>query len=169
MTLPGNKKIICITGTVWTYGTDAPRHQLIGNGFVRPTWFTTGRRITDAHYMRITTGGFHLACAKDEVLAYIKYGSDFIGISYQDMKQAIDQSTLGVLVVGPQNLVVQIAEKLPQTMIFTFKEGEMMLSSELNDAQRRGQVRRIDINTQQSNAWHQVTHTILEHCLQSGY
>lgn len=111
MTLQQRKSIICITGTVWTYGADAPRYKLVMDGFVRPSWFTTGRRINDAHYDKVTTGGFHLACEKDEVLAYIKYGNDFIGISKQDMALAINNSSLGALVVGPQNLVAQIAEK----------------------------------------------------------
>lgn len=160
MTIQHKKNIICITGTVWTYGADAPRNKLVDDGFVRPNWFTTGRRINDAHYDKVTVGRFHLACSKDEVLAFIKYGNDFIGISKQDLQQAMDKSYLGVLVVGPQNLVAQIAEKNVDTIIFAFKETNMLLSTELENANRRGQVCRININTQQASAWNQVTRTI---------
>ncbi len=76
------------------------------------------------------------------------------------MQQAIDKSSLGALVIGPQNLVAQIAEKRSHTIIFSFKEIGMLLSPELENTNCRGQVYRINVNTQQADAWYKVTRTI---------
>ena len=50
MKIPREKKVVCITGTVWTGSREAPRRMLVRDGFVRPIWFTTGHGISDAQY-----------------------------------------------------------------------------------------------------------------------
>jgi len=162
MKIPAGKKVVCITGSVWTGDDNAPRHLLVKDGFVRPIWFSTRVGINDAEYRRITHTEFHLARANNKILLHIKYANDSIGIMKESFLNAIEESSLGVLVVATQDIAAQLSEKIPQTTIFSLKNSNMELSKHLKKAKLRGQVYRIDVDTQEIGAWNNVHETMLD-------
>ncbi len=155
------KKIVCITGTVWTGSRSAPRRMLVKDGFVRPRWFTTGRPLTDAQYRVISSTDYHLARARDKVLVSTKYAGDFIGIMVEDFEDAANESGVGVLVVGPPEIAAQLARNRPAAQVFALKDKTMTLSPRLAEAQARGQVRRLDVDVFQPDAWTEVHQIML--------
>ncbi len=154
------KRIVCITGSVWTGSRSAPRKLLVKDGFVRPTWFTTGRPMTDANYRQISNTRFHLARARKNVLADIHYRSSFIGVMREDFNSAMDRSQRGVLVVGPPEIAAQVAAQFPLALVFSLKGPGMDLSEHLEAAEQSGQLHRIDVDALAPGAWTDV-HTSL--------
>ncbi len=162
MTLATGKKIVCITGTVWTGSRSAPRRILIKDGFLRPRWFTTGRPLTDAQYKFISSTEYHIARAADKVLVSTKYAGDFIGIMAEDFEEAANRSRIGVLVVGPPEIAAQLAANLPAAVVFALKDRTMALSPQLAEAEAKGQVRRLDVDVFQPDAWTEVHRIMLD-------
>lgn len=156
MIIPGSKQVVCITGNVWSGARNAPRKLLIKEGYQRPTWFTTGRRVTDAAYVRVTRTDFHLNAAADQVLAHMEFGGSVVGILKREFEGVLQASTRGALVVGPQEIAAQIAGAIPQTVVFSLKDEMMELSPLLADANRRGQVQRVDVDVLAPGAWSEV-------------
>jgi hypothetical protein len=161
MNIPPAKKIVCITGTVWTGSRSAPRRMLVREGLLRPIWFTTGRPVSDAQYEVISKTDYHLAQADSEVLAQMKYGGDFVGILKQDFEDAAIGAQVGVLVAGFPEIVAQIAKALPQAVIFALKGRGMKLSDHLGESARSGQLHRLDVNVLEPGAWSDVHLSIL--------
>lgn len=162
MQAPINKKVVCITGSVWTGSRSAPRRLLVKDGFRRPTWFTTGRPLTDAQYRQISTTQFHLARAKKNVIAYIAYRGSFIGIMRNDFEAAMAAASQGVLVVGPPEIAAQLAARIPEARVFSLKGQGMELSGHLDEAQRNGQLHRIDVDALAPSAWTDVHNRMAE-------
>ena len=162
MKIPEDKKIICITGSVWTGSRRAPRHMLVREGYVRPEWFTTEYRITDAEYRHISETEFHLARASDEVFVHIIHGGNFVGIMKQAFEIALAASQRGLLVVGPQELAAQVAATIPRALIFALKEAPMQLSPHLTEAEKRGQLHRLDVDVLAPGAWAEVHRSMAE-------
>jgi hypothetical protein len=135
--------------------------MLLKDGFLRPVWFTTYHPVTDARYNLISTGKFHMACADDKVLAYMKYGSDFVGIMKDDFEYALNTSSRGVLIVGPQEIIAMVFQRIPQAIIFTLKDLPMEISPHLAEANKKGQLHRIDVNVLQPGAWSEVHNAML--------
>ena len=160
--IPEDKRIICITGSVWTGSRRAPRHLLVKEGYVRPKWFTTAYRITDAEYRYISETDFHLARAEDGVFVHITHGGDFVGIMKQAFETALAASRRGVLVVGPQELAAQVAAAIPRALVFTLKETPMQLSPHLTGAEQRGQLHRLDVDVLAPGAWAEVHRSMVE-------
>ena len=157
-----NKKIVCITGSLWTHKHDAPRHLLVKEGFVRPQWFTTGRTLTDANYDHISDVSYQLALAESKVLAHLEYGGDVVGIMRKDFDQAVEEAKAGVLVVGFPEIIAQIAENYSNAVVFAFKPEGSELSSHLDQARRKRQLHRIDIDVLETGAWDKVMAKINE-------
>ena len=155
------KKIVCITGTLWTGSRSAPRRMLVKDGFMRPRWFTTGRPLTDAQYKVISSTDYHIARARDEVLVSTRYAGDFIGIMVEDFEEAANRSKVGVLVVGPPEIAAQLAGNFPTAKVFALKEKGMTLSPRLAEAEAKGQLRRLDVDVLQPNAWTEVHQIML--------
>ena len=153
MNIPGNKKVVFITGSVWTGSRSAPRKMLVKDGFIRPTWFTTARRMTDARFRVISEAEFHLAQAEDKLLSHVKYGGGFMGIMKDDFESCMAESENGALVVGPPEMAAQVAAQIPRTIIFTFKDMLMEISDYLEEADQKGQLQRIDIDVLKPGAW----------------
>lgn len=162
MNIPPSKKIVCLTGTVWTGARSAPRRILVRDGFLRPIWFTTGRPVSDAQYEVISTAKYHLACAESKVLAHTEYGGDFVGILKQDFEDAAIGSQIGVLVAGFPEIVAQIAEAFPQACVFALKDKNTELSDHLAKAASSGQLHRLDINVLEPGAWSDVHENMLK-------
>ena len=162
MQIPDNKKVVCVTGSVWTGSRSAPRRLLVKDGFVRPNWFTTGRAMTDAHYRQISGTQFHLARARKKVLAWIEYRGSFIGVMRDDFEAAMNTAKQGVLVVGPPEIAAQMAASIPQALVFSLKGPDMDLSEHLDVAQRAGQVYRVDVDVLAPGAWTDVHLFMLE-------
>lgn len=162
MQTSGNKKVVCVTGSVWTGSRSAPRRLLVRDGFVRPTWFTTGRPMTDAHYRQVSDAGFHLARAKKNVLAHIRYRGSFIGVMRDDFDAAMDRAVQGVLVVGPPEIAAQLAAQFPSALVFSVKGPQMELSEHLQTSQRSGQLHRIDVDVLAPGAWTDVHTSMTE-------
>jgi len=162
MQVPGNKQVVCVTGSVWTGSRSAPRRLLVQDGFVRPNWFTTGRPLTDANYRQISAARFHLARARKQVLAHMAYRGSFLGVMQGDFEAAMKAGRRGVLVVGPPEIAAQIAARIPQTMVFSLKGADMALSEHLDAAQRAGQVHRVDVDVLAPGAWTDVHLSMLE-------
>lgn len=156
MQSPSNNKIVCVTGSVWTGSRSAPRRLLVKDGFVRPTWFTTGRPMTDAHYRQISDTQFHMARAKKNVLAHIRYRGTFIGVMRNDFDTAMDRAEQGVLVVGPPEIAAQVAAQFPQAKVFSLKGPRMEMSDHLEATERSGQLYRIDVDALAPGAWTDV-------------
>jgi guanylate kinase len=156
MTDSQHKRIVCITGTVWTGSNSAPRKLLVKDGFERPAWFTTGHAITDAQYQHVSHARFHQAVADDEVLVHTSYGSDQVGILRKDFQDALANSKLGILIVGPQEIVAQIAQFEQRAVIFTLKTESMDLSHYLTDTELGGRLHRVDVDFSRAGAWSKV-------------
>ena len=101
-----------------------------------------------------------MANADNKVLAYMKYGGDFVGIMTGEFERALRESQAGVLIVGPQEIVAQVAQKMPQAKIFALKSASMELSPHLADANRKGQLHRIDVDAVGSGGWEDVYNEI---------
>lgn len=147
------KKVVCITGTVWRGGGDAPRNKLVKAGFVRPTWFTTTRGISDGEFRHISMGSFHLASSRGEVMVHIEYGGGRVGIMNDDFNEALSQSGQGVLVVAPPDIAAQLAHKVPGVVLFALKCASMELSKHLAAVSSSQQFHRIDIDSEKAGAW----------------
>lgn len=160
--IPGDKNVVCITGTVWTGSNSAPRHMLMKEGFLRPTWFTTGRAFNDADYRHISTAQFHLAMTDENVLAHIEYGGNFIGIMTEDFESAVTSAERGALVVGPPEIAAQLAAKIPQAVLFAFKDVQMDLSKHLEAATRANQLHRIDVDVLEPGVWLEVYRLMID-------
>ncbi len=156
MDIPAGKKIVCITGTVWTGSNRAPRHLLVKDGFIRPTWFTTRIGITDADYEMITPSGYRAALSRDEVLVHTKYGPDHVGIMKDSVLKALHASELGVLVVGPQDIAAQLSNMIGSATIFALKDAHAELSKHLTASGQKGQLHRIDVDVTDVGAWTDV-------------
>ena len=153
MHIPSDKKVVCITGSVWTGSRIAPRRMLVKDGFLRPTWFTTARPLTDAEYRYASVAEFHLANAEKNVLAHIEYGGGFVGVMREDFESAMVNAEKGVLVVGPPEIAAQLAATIPQAIIFSFKSAGMELSEYSDAAHRAGQLHRIDVDVLEPGGW----------------
>jgi hypothetical protein len=164
MIVPGNKHVVCITGNVWSGSRSAPRKLLVREGFRRPTWFTTGQPITDAEYDVISSTDFHLSRAEEGVLAHMEFAGSDVGILKQEFERVLAESLLGALVVGPQEIAAQVAEAVPQTVVFSLKDETMDLSPHLEAANSRGQVRRIDVDILAPGVWTAV-HAVMADAL----
>lgn len=162
METPSNKKVICITGTVWTGSRRAPRHMLVREGFLRPVWFTTGRPLTDAHYRQVSAARFHIARSKHKVLACIRYRASFMGVMRDDFDAAMAGAKQGVLIVGPPEIAAQVAAAIPRTAVFSLKDEGMDVSGHLDEARRAGQFHRIDVDALAPAAWSDAYHRMLE-------
>jgi hypothetical protein len=147
------KKVVCITGSIWTGSRSAPWLTLVKDGFQHTRWFTSHRQIASFKYKLISSEQFHINLANDEVLAHIKYGDDYIGINIDDFEKALESSRMGVLIVGFQEIIAQISKSIPQAIIFTFKGIPMDISPHLFEAHVRGQLHRIDVNVLDPGAW----------------
>ena len=156
MTQTSGKRIVCVTGTVWTGSPAAPRHKLVRDGFKRPTWFTTSRPIHDGSYNLIDPAEFQKAKLENRVLAYIKHAGDYVGIMKADLEEALAESPLGALIACPQEIASQIAGELPRTIVFVLKDIQMELCPELSVAQKKGQLHRIDVDILAPGAWTEV-------------
>lgn len=162
MSLPGGKQVVFITGSVWTGSRSAPRKMLVREGFLRPVWFTTTGRLTDAEYRMISDTEFHLARADGGVLAHMSYGGGTLGISKADYDHSMHASKRGVLMVGPPQIAAQVASQIPQTRLFAFKDIGMELSEHLAPAANSGQLQRIDVDVLQAGAWGEVNDFICD-------
>jgi len=162
MQMSADKKVVCITGSVWTGNRSAPRRMLVQDGFRRPTWFTTGRPLTDAQYRQISSTQFHLARAKKNVIAHIRYRGSFIGVMRDDFEVAMAAAQQGVLVVGPPEIAAQLAARLPEAKVFSLKDRGTDLSGHLDEAQRTGQLHRVDVDVLQPGAWTEVHNLMAE-------
>ncbi len=160
--IPNSKKVVCITGSVWTGSKSAPRRLLVRDGFVRPSWFTTDHRLTDADYHRLSMTDFHLAKVDDSVLAALKYGGGMVGVLKKDFESAMASAKQGVLIVGPPEIAAQLALAIPQTVIFALKDVAMDMSRHLDDSQRTGQLHRIDVNVLAPGAWTEVYRSMMD-------
>ena len=160
MIIPGNKQVVCITGNVWTGARNAPRKLLVKEGYQRPTWFTTGQRITDAEYVHVSNTDFHLSVAEERVLAHMEFGGAIVGILKHELEKIVGASPRGALVVGPQEIAARVAGAIPQAIVFSLKDEMMELSPLLDDANRRGQVHRVDVDVLAPGAWSEV-HTYM--------
>ncbi len=164
MKIYSDKKVVCITGSVWTGSRSAPSQMFVKNGFQYANWFTTYRPITSDKYKLMSSEKFHITLADDEILAYVKYGDDFIGIRTDDFENALESSRIGVLVVGFgfQEIIAQVSKKIPQAIIFTLKNTSMNLSPRLFEANSRGQLHCIDVNILIPDAWAKAYSEMLE-------
>lgn len=162
MKIPNNKKIVCITGSVWTGKQDAPRHMLVKQGFVRPQWFTTGRVLSEVNSRFISAADYHQAFADSNVLAHMSYAGVDTGILNADFHEAMHEAQVGVLVVGFQEIVAQIAKVIPQTVIFALKQQGTELSEHLDEAEKNRQLHRLDVDVLETGAWEDVLESIHE-------
>ncbi|MCB1758359.1 MAG: hypothetical protein KDI68_01075 [Gammaproteobacteria bacterium] len=153
MEIPGDKQLICLTGSVWSGSRSAPRKLFVRDGFVRPNWFTTERPIQDAAYELISESEFHLANAEHRVLAHIEYGGSFVGIFKESLLTAIGQAKRGALVVCPPEIAAQIAAQVKRVYVFSLKEKAMTLSPHLQSVDAEGKLHRVDIDVLQPGAW----------------
>jgi len=153
-----DKKVVCITGSVWTGSRSSPSRMLLKDGFQSPRWFTTYPPLTSDKYKLISSAKFHINLANDGILAYMKYGGGFIGIKIDDFEYALGSSFMGVLVdgFGFQEIIAQLSKRIPQAIIFTFKDISMDISPHLYDANSKGQLHRIDVNVLAPDAWTKV-------------
>lgn len=148
-----SKKVICVTGGVWTGSRSAPRRILVREGFVRPVWFTTGRPMTDAQYRQVSNTRFHLARTKKNVLAHIRYRGSFIGVMRDDFDSAMVKSARGVLVVGPPEIAVQVASQFDSAQVFVLKGPRMVMPDRLAAGVAPGQLHQIDVDVLAPGAW----------------
>lgn len=162
MAIAIGRRIVCITGTVWSGSRSAPRRMLVKDGFVRPRWFTTGRPLNDAEYKLISSTQYQMARVEDKVMAAIEFGGDFIGILADDLEDAANNAEVGVLVVGPPEIAAQLARRFADAVVFALKDEGMKLSPHLAEAERRGQLQRLDVDVFKPNAWTEVHQIMLK-------
>jgi hypothetical protein len=136
--------------------------MLVKDGFRRPTWFTTGRPMTDAQYRQISSTQFHIARAKKNVVAHIEYRGSFIGVMRDDFETAMAAAKEGILIVGPPEIAAQLAATIPQAQVFSLKDAGMDLSDHLDAARQAGQLHRIDVDVLVPGAWTEVHRTMAE-------
>ena len=159
-----DKKIVCVSGSVWIGNHNAPWRMLEKDGFQRTTWFTTHRQFSGDKYKLISLEKFHIALANNEILAYMKYGGGFFGINYDDIKNALKSSSVGAFVdgVGFQEIIAQVAKRIPKAIIFTVKNISMDTSPHFFKADSKGQLQRIDVNVLEPDAWTKVYNEMLK-------
>jgi hypothetical protein len=157
-----NKKVVCITGTLFSGHNDVPRKSLVRAGFERPNWFTTDRKLNDASYYRISQGTYKLALMEDKVFVHTHYAGSDIGIMVHDLNTALQNSEKGVVIVSPGEIAAQIAVNVPSAKIFTLKSDAMELSTHLENAKKSGQLHRIDIKSDEPSEWHKAMEYILK-------
>ncbi|MCB1801776.1 MAG: hypothetical protein KDI82_08835 [Gammaproteobacteria bacterium] len=157
-----SKKVICVTGGVWTGSRSAPRRILVREGFVRPVWFTTGRPLTDAQYRQVSSTRFHLARSKKNVFAHIQYRGSFIGVMRDDFDTAMQQSSRGVLLVGPPEIAVQVANRFDSALVFALKGPRMAMPERLVAGVPATQLHRIDVDVLARGAWTDVHERMME-------
>ena len=157
-----NKKIVCITGTLFSGHNDVPRKSLVRAGFERPRWFTTGRKLNDAAYYRISQGSYKLALMKGEVFVHTHYAGADIGIMEHDLNTALQHSKKGVVIVSPVEIAAEIAINTPSATIFTLKNDAMAISTHLEKAKISGQLHRVNIKSDEPGAWQEAMEYILE-------
>ena len=162
MNIINNKKIICITGTVWTFNKDAPRFKLQLAGFTRPKWFSTGRPVSDANFYPISETDYHQAISSNKVLAHMEYGGLHVGIMKSDFDDALKTSHSGVLIVGFPEIISQIASTYPSTRVFAYKQQGSDLSRYLGESVKHHQLTRLDIDAMKQSDWKRATETIKE-------
>ncbi|MCP3671453.1 MAG: hypothetical protein GY814_13685 [Gammaproteobacteria bacterium] len=136
--------------------------MLVKDGFLRPAWFTTDRKLSDAGYTSISINAFHLANVSQMILAYFKYGGSRVGIMRQAFISAMEDAEKGVLVVGPPEMAAQLAASIPKAIIFTLKDLSMDLSPHLREANSKGQLHRVDVDVFEPGAWTEVHSKMLD-------
>ncbi len=150
----GNKKIVCITGTVSSAReTEAPRYLLLKEGFQRPLWFTSYHSLNDADYEVVSDGSYHVAKMNNRVLADMEYGNGHVGIFTDRFEQACTASKLGVLIAAHPHIVTQIVDKFPTTTTFALKSPGMELNPELLPISHSTHFHRIDVDISHAGAW----------------
>ncbi len=163
MRIPGDKRVVCLTGNVWTKERASdPRRVLVEHGFRQPNWFTTGLPTTEEGVYAVMPGDFRLGKVEDRILAHIDFGGDTYGITKSALEEALTTSKEGALVVGPQDIVAQVADAIREAVVFTIKSENMDLSRHLEEANKRGQVHRIDVDTSAARAWEKANDSIFE-------
>ena len=154
MRIPADKKVVCLTGKVWTKARASdPRVMLEQYGFIQPNWFSTGLPVTKSGMFSIPGGDFRRFKLEHEILAFVEFGGDQIGILKQDLEETLTTCKRGALIVGPQEIAAQVAEEISQAVVITLLDENMPLSRELVDAKKRSQVNRINIDTLKTRAW----------------
>lgn len=118
--------------------------------------------MTDADYAHMSETEFHLANAEQRVLVHIEYAGSYIGVMREDFESAAATAEQGVLIVGPPEIAAQFAAVIPQTLVFAFKDAEMQLSKHLEDANRAGQLHRIDVDVLAPGAWTEVYRSMMD-------
>ena len=163
MRVPAGKKVVCMTGNVWT-GESAldPRNLLVDKGYRHPMWFTRGLPLQERGIKNVTRGEYKLARYEGRLLAASNFGSDEFGILKEDMEEALAEAPRGALVSGPQDIVAQVADEIRDAIVFTLKSEKMKLSKHLKKAKARGQVVRIDIDSDNPVSWRKAHEQILE-------
>ena len=163
MLIPGDKRVVCLTGNVWSKERAFdPRRVLLEHGFRQPNWFTTGLPTTAEGVYSIMPGDFRLGKLEDRILAHIDLGGDTFGIAKSALEEALTTAKEGALIVGPQDIVAQVADAIRKTVVFTIKSENMELSPHLEEANKRGQVHRIDVDITAVRAWDKVNDSIFE-------
>ena len=102
-----------------------------------------------------------MARAEGKVVVATEFGGDFIGIMAEDLEDAADSSEVGVLVVGPPEIAAKLANEFPGAVVFALKDVGMELSPQLAEAQRKGQLHRLNVDIFKPNAWSEVHEIML--------
>ncbi|PID42519.1 MAG: hypothetical protein CSA52_01345 [Gammaproteobacteria bacterium] len=160
----GNKKIVCITGTVSSAReNEAPRYLLVKEGFRRPVWFTSYHSLNDADYEKISDGSYHVAKMNNRVLADMEFGNGHVGIFTDRFEEACRVSELGVLVAAHPQIVTQIVNKFPTATIFALKAPGTELTSSLKPLAHHAHFHRMDIDLGRSGVWTDAVEQMKEH------
>lgn len=163
MILPGNKHIVCITGTVMAGNTiKAPRNLLVREGFMRPVWFTSYQPISDAEYERITESYYQAAKLENRVLADMKFGNGHVGIFTESFEKTLTDSKLGSLIVAQPEIAVQVFHKYPSAKIFAFKMKGMELSKACQEIEGAGNFHRLNLDFSKTGVWSSALAAIKE-------
>lgn len=159
-----DKKIVCVSGSLWAGSHNTPWRMLEKDGFQSARWFTTDRQFSGDKYRLISLEKFHIDFTNDKILAYMKYGGGFFGINFDDVKNALKSPSVGALIVGFgfQDIIAQVANRIPQAIIFTVKNKSMDTSPHLFTADSKGQLHRIDVNVLELDAWTKVYNQMLK-------
>jgi len=147
------KKIIGITGNVWTGLNSTPWRLLEQKGFQSARWFTTYRRLAGDKYRFISPEKYHILLANDEVLAHMSFGSYNLGIRTDDFKRAMKSTRVGVLVVGFEEIIRQVAEKFSQIIVFLLKDFSMQEPPSSYGPGMEGKVHRINLDSESTSEW----------------
>ena len=118
--------------------------------------------MTDAQYRQVSNTQFHLARAKKNVLAFVRYRGGFIGIMHDDFDAAMNRSSQGVLIVGPSEIAAQVAVTFPSARVFALKGPRMGMPDHLEAAERSGQLHLIEVDVLATGAWTNVHASMME-------